>query len=177
MITRRNFLGCSAAFLATFMTPRVFARPRRQGERSLVFYNLHTGERLTTTYWAEGRYLAEELQAINRLMRDHRSGEVTHMDPALLDLLYELRLLTGKSGPFEIISAYRSPASNARLHRAGAGVAKRSLHMRGKAIDIRQPGVELKYLRQAALKLRAGGVGYYPASNFIHVDTGRPRFW
>lgn len=176
MLTRRNFLGCSAASLATFMTPGVYAHGLRR-ERSLAFYNLHTGEHLTTNYWAEGRYLAKELRAINRLMRDHRSGEVTHMDPNLLDLLYALQLMTGKTTRYEIISAYRSPASNALLHRAGSGVAKHSLHMKGKAIDIRQPGMELKHLRRAALKLHAGGVGYYPQSNFIHVDTGRPRFW
>jgi uncharacterized protein YcbK (DUF882 family) len=99
------------------------------------------------------------------------------MDLKLLELLHQLQMRTGKSGHYEIISAYRSPASNKYLRAKHSGVAKRSLHMRGKAIDIRQPGVELKHLRQVALKMHAGGVGYYPDSNFIHVDTGRPRFW
>ena len=177
MITRRDFLGCSAAAFASLMTPRAFARPHQAGERALGFYNLHTGEKLNATYWAEGQYQPEELAAINRIMRDHRSREMTNMDLRLLDILHELQLTIGKSGHYEIISAYRSPASNKYLHSKSTGVAKRSLHMRGKAIDIRLPGVELKYLRQAALRMHAGGVGYYPDSNFIHVDTGRPRFW
>lgn len=177
MITRRDFLGCSAATIASLMAPRAFARPHQQGEKTLDFYNIHTGEKLKTTYWAEGQYQSGELEAINKIMRDHRSREVTHMDLKLLDMLHELQLTTGKSGHYEIISAFRSPASNTQLRKKSSGVAKRSLHMRGKAIDIRLPGVELKHLRQAALKLRVGGVGYYPGSNFIHVDTGRPRFW
>lgn len=177
MISRRDFLGCSAAAFASLMAPQVFARPRALAEKSLRFYNIHTGEKLSATYWAEGQYQAEALEAINRIMRDHRSREITNMDLRLLDVLQELQATTGKSGHYEIISAYRSPASNKLLRKNGSGVAKRSLHMRGKAIDIRLPGVELKHLRQAALKLHAGGVGYYPDSNFIHVDTGRPRFW
>jgi uncharacterized protein YcbK (DUF882 family) len=92
-------------------------------------------------------------------------------------LLYTLQQQVEKPGTYQLISGYRSPATNAKLRNASSGVAKRSLHMRGKAVDIRLPGVELKHLRQAALSLRAGGVGYYPKSNFIHVDTGRPRFW
>ena len=177
MITRRDFLGCSAAAFATLMAPRAFAKPHQAGEKSLGFYNIHTGERLNATYWADGRYQTDELGAINRIMRDHRSGELTKMDLELLDMLFDLQVKTGKHNPYEIISAYRSPASNRHLQSKGNGVAKRSLHMRGKAIDIRLPGVELKHLRQAALKMRVGGVGYYPDSNFIHVDTGRPRFW
>lgn len=177
MITRRDFLGCSAATFASLMAPSVFARSQQSGERALDFYNIHTGERLKTTYWIDGQYIPEELDAINNIMRDYRNGQRAKMDPQLLDLLHKLQLKTGKTNNFEIISAYRSAASNARLHKAGSGVAKRSLHMRGRAIDIRLPGIELKHLRQAALKLHAGGVGYYPDSNFIHVDTGRPRFW
>jgi len=177
MITRRDFLSCSAAAFASLMAPNVFARPHQSGERVLGFYNIHTGERLKATYWVDGQYIPEELNAVNKLMRDHRNGERATMDPQLLDLLHKLQLKTGKTNNFEIISAYRSAASNARLHKAGSGVAKRSLHMQGRAIDIRLSGVELKHLRQAALKLHAGGVGYYPNSNFIHVDTGRPRFW
>lgn len=177
MITRRDFLGCSAATVATLMAPRVFARSQQSGERALGFYNIHTGEQLKTTYWVDGQYIPAELNAINHLLRDHRSGEMASMDSRLLDLLHKLQLKTGKIGQYEIISAYRSPASNAHLHKTGSGVAKRSLHMQGRAIDVRLPGVKLRYLRQAALKLHAGGVGYYPNSNFIHVDTGRPRYW
>ena len=177
MVTRRDFLGCSAAAFASLMAPRVFARPQHQGEKILAFYNIHTGEKLKGTFWAEGQYLPDELAAINRVMRDHRSGELTHMDLQLLDMLYDLHITFGKPNYYEIISAYRSPASNQHLHKTSSGVARKSLHMRGKAIDMRLPGVELKHLRQAALKMQVGGVGYYPDSNFIHIDTGRPRFW
>ncbi len=99
------------------------------------------------------------------------------MDRELYDLLFTLQQKLGRFGTYHVISGYRSPKTNAMLHNISSGVAKRSLHMRGKAIDIRLPGTELKHLRQAALGLHAGGVGYYPNSNFIHVDTGRPRFW
>jgi len=177
MITRRDFLSCSAAAFASLMAPDVFARAHPRGEKALDFYNIHTGERRKATYWIDGQYIHEELEVINKLMRDHRNGEQASMDPQLLDVLHQLQRKTGKRGNFEIISAYRSPASNSRLHKAGSGVAKKSLHMQGRAVDIRLPGVELKSLRQAALNLHAGGVGYYPNSNFIHVDTGRPRFW
>lgn len=177
MLNRRDFLGCSAAAIATLITPGVFARSARADERELAFYNIHTDERLNTTYWANGQYIPEELQAINKLLRDHRNGATVQMDRKLLDLLYAVQNSVDKYNSFEVISAYRSISSNASLRKAGAGVAKNSLHMKGRAIDIRLPGVELKQLRQAALNLRAGGVGYYPRSNFIHLDTGRPRFW
>ncbi|MCG6935325.1 MAG: DUF882 domain-containing protein, partial [Proteobacteria bacterium] len=125
----------------------------------------------------DGTYIAEELAAIDYVLRDHRNNEVTPIDRRLLDLLNSLQQSVDKQGIFQVISGYRSPETNARLQRNTSGVAKRSLHLQGKAIDIRLPGVQLNNLRQAALKLHQGGVGYYPASNFIHVDTGRPRFW
>ncbi len=177
MITRRTFLKFATAGATSLIAPAALARITRPGERLLRFYNLHTGEHLSTTYWADGAYITEELAAINHILRDHRSGKVATMDRRLLDLLHALQQRTGKPGTFHIISGYRSPESNARLRHTSTGVAKRSLHMRGKAVDIRLPGVDLTHLRQAALQLHAGGVGYYPKSNFIHVDTGRPRFW
>lgn len=146
-------------------------------ERKLRLYNLHTGEKLAATFWAEGEYQADELALINKIMRDHRTGTIENIDTRLLDQLYRLQHEVESRGTFHIISGYRSPKTNAKLHSATSGVAKRSLHMQGRAVDIRLPGVELKHLRKAALSLRAGGVGYYPKSNFIHVDTGRPRFW
>lgn len=148
-----------------------------KSERRLQFYNLHTGEKISTTYWAQGEYVRDELSVINHLMRDHRSGEVANMDKHLLDLLYLLQQKVDKTGEYHIISAYRSAKTNSKLRKRSKGVAKRSLHMQARAIDIRLPGVRLKLLRQAALELKLGGVGYYPKSNFIHVDTGRPRFW
>ena len=183
MTTRRKFLKTAlktTAAAATILAPvTVLAKtaPVARGERRLKFYNLHTGEHLRATYWVDGVYVPDEMTAINRILRDFRTGDIQRMDPHLMDLLFALQHKVDKRGTFHVISGYRSPKTNARLHRASNGVATRSLHMRGKAIDIRLPGVELGHLRQAALKLHAGGVGYYPNSNFIHVDTGRPRFW
>jgi uncharacterized protein YcbK (DUF882 family) len=181
MTTRRDFLKLAAGSAIMTMAPAAFARTillePKEGERILRFQNIHTGEKLSATYWADGNYIADEIAAIDHVLRDHRSKEVMAMDRNLYDLLYTLQQQVEKPGTFQVISGYRSPKSNAKLRGASKGVAKRSLHMRGKAIDIRLPGVELKHLRQAALNMRAGGVGYYPKSNFIHVDTGRPRFW
>lgn len=177
MISRRNFLLTATAGLATLCTPHAFARTGQPGERSLRFYNLHTGEKLQATYWAGGEYIQDELAAINTLLRDHRNGEVEIIDTHLLDQLVALQHQVGHQGAYHIISGYRSPQTNQALRKNSNGVAKRSLHMQGRAIDVRLPGVELKHLRQAALSLRAGGVGYYPKSNFVHLDTGRHRFW
>jgi uncharacterized protein YcbK (DUF882 family) len=181
MITRREFLKFAAGGALTMMAPSVFARTSllepTKGERVLRFQSIHTGEKISATYWADGNYIPEEIAELDRVLRDHRSNEVMAMDHGLYDLLYTLQQQVEKTGTYQVISGYRSPATNAKLRGVSNGVAKRSLHMQGKAIDIRFPGIELKHLRQAALSLRAGGVGYYPKSNFIHVDTGRPRFW
>ena len=149
----------------------------RLHERALSFYNLHTGESLKTTYWVEGHYLPESLREINEILRDFRTGTQTKMDKRLLDLLFAVHTKVGSSEPFHIISGYRSPATNETLRRHTSGVAKSSLHMKGKAIDINLPGTELAMLRKAAMGLEGGGVGYYPASNFVHVDSGRVRHW
>jgi len=177
MTTRRDFLKFSAAAAATLAAPLALANSAPVGEREIRFYNLHTGEHLSATYWADGVYVPDELQAMNYLLRDFRTGDVKRIDPGLFDVLYALQQKLEKRGVFHVISGYRSPATNAALRRHHEGVAKHSLHMKGKAIDIRLPGVELKHLREAALDLHAGGVGYYPRSDFVHVDTGRPRFW
>lgn len=148
------------------------------GERRLAFAHTHTGERLDIAYAADGRFIEPALLQLNTFLRDHYSGEVGSMDPQLFELLYRLRERLGSSAPYEVISAYRSPATNAllRVSRAG-GVAKRSLHMEGRAIDVRLPGVPLTALRLAALSLRGGGVGFYPREQFVHIDTGAPRSW
>ena len=174
---RRRFIQTLLGTGAVLATPVLQASLQRAPERSLAFRNLHTGETLRSTYWAQGAYLKDELKGVNQVLRDHRSGEVYPMDPKLLDLLYLLQQTTGISGAFHIISGYRSPQTNQKLRTKSGGVAKRSLHMQGKAIDIRLPGCELKQLRDAALSLKAGGVGYYAKSDFIHVDTGRVRRW
>jgi len=147
------------------------------GARRLSFVNTHTGDAFRDAYWENGSYVPDAMAAINRVMRDHRSGEAHAIDPRLLDQLHDLNGVVGASAPYQIISGYRSPTTNAALHANSDGVATRSLHMDGRAIDIRVGGVDLTRLRDAALGMRAGGVGYYPDSDFIHVDTGRVRRW
>ena len=177
LLSRRGFLTGLATSAGLLATSPVLAAVTPEVERTLSFYHTHTGERAEVTYWADGDYLAEGLQKLNRLLRDHRTGEAAAMDQGLLDTLYALNLSLCEPGEFEIISAYRSPKTNAMLAGKNGGVAKRSLHMQGKAIDIRVRGCKLKQLREKAVALKAGGVGYYPKSDFIHVDTGRVRYW
>ncbi|MGR9100188.1 MAG: YcbK family protein [Gammaproteobacteria bacterium] len=145
--------------------------------KHLSFYNTHTGEKIALTYFEQGRYLADALEEVNYVLRDHRTGDVHEIDTSLLDQLYDLRKKLGVSKPIQIISGYRSPATNAMLSRNSSGVAQKSLHMLGKAIDIRIEGVDSKVVRNAAISMRKGGVGYYQSSNFVHVDTGRVRYW
>lgn len=145
--------------------------------RHLAFDNLHTGEKLSLTYYENGFYVADALREINYLLRDHRSGDVYRMDPRLIDLLYGLQAKLGTEKPFQIISGYRSPATNAKLRKETSGVAKKSMHMLGKAMDIRMEGVDSARIKKAAIAMRRGGVGYYRASDFVHVDTGRVRSW
>ena len=153
------------------------ASPRAARGHDLAFRNLHTGESLTTTYRVDGQRLPEACRRIDRLLRDHRTGEVAPISIQLLDTLYELHGRLDATAPFEVISGYRSPKTNAVLANASSGVARGSLHMRGMAIDIRVPGCSLRRLRTAAVALKAGGVGFYPKSGFIHLDVGRVRYW
>ncbi|MBI2835632.1 MAG: YcbK family protein [Acidobacteria bacterium] len=146
-------------------------------ERLLAFHNTHTGERLKTVYCIQGDYQKDALRDLNYILRDFRVNEVKDIDPNLFDLLYRLSDRLETREPFHIISGYRSPATNAILQLRSEGVAKRSLHMVGKAIDLRVPGVQLRDVHKAAVGLRGGGVGYYPSSDFVHVDVGRPRYW
>jgi uncharacterized protein YcbK (DUF882 family) len=171
---RRQLLVAGASAGALLLTPSAVlaARPR-----ALSFYHTHTGERLRLTYAEGGKHIPEALDEINRFLRDFRSGEAHPIDPQLLDILHRLQQATGGRGPYEIISAFRSPQTNEMLRVNGNGVAQRSLHMEGRAMDVRLRGVATRKLRKAALDLRAGGVGYYPKSDFIHVDTGRVRAW
>lgn len=147
------------------------------GARALTFRSLHTGEFVRATYWAAGQYVPEGLGQIDWLLRDHRTSQVHPIDRRLLGLLDELNGRLDTTEPFEVISGYRSPATNARLVATSSGVASDSLHVAGMAIDIRVPGRSLRAVCDAAKTLRAGGVGYYPDSNFVHVDVGRVRYW
>lgn len=122
-------------------------------------------------------YVPSALSRVDRFLRDFRTGEIHEIDPALLDLLNDLAALTGAAEPYHVISGYRSPTTNAMLRRRSGGVARRSLHMDGKAVDVRLPGVPLRTLRDAAVSLGRGGVGYYPGPDFVHVDTGAVRIW
>ena len=174
-LNRRNFLRLG--LLAAALPLPTFASQGLMSERRLSFNNLHTGETLDRPYWIEGNYVVETLAEIDRVLRDHRTDQVAAIDTGLLDLLHRVNAMLGTSQPFQVISGYRSPASNQMLASHSGGVAKGSLHMQGKAIDIRIPGIQLADLRRAGLKLQSGGVGYYPGSNFVHLDVGRVRTW
>lgn len=175
---RRNFLKMAGMVSAASLFPTLgSANTTLPYKKSLSFYNIHTGEKLETTFWAEGSYIPEALSEINYLLRDYRNNAVTEMDIELFDLLYALRTNLNSREPFNVISGYRSPETNEKLRGHSTGVAKKSLHMEGKAIDINLPGRNLADLRKVAIGLGQGGVGYYPSSNFVHVDRGRVRTW
>ncbi len=177
-MNRRGFLGTLIGVSGSLILPNAYASPMQPADRVLSFFNTHTGEKLTATYWAEGQYQLDGLKEIGWLLRDHRAEEATAMDPGLLDMLHTLQDRIGiQDRPFHIISGYRSPQTNAKLRSKSSGVAKKSYHMQGKAIDIRVPRYDIARLRKAALSMKAGGVGYYPKSNFLHIDTGRRRAW
>ena len=177
---RRRFLSLAGLAGASLLVGgrSAFADAMPAGRRTLSFVNTHTAERVTeAVYWADGRYVADGLAAIDRVLRDHRTGEVITIDRGLLDVLHALRLDLGTRKPFHVISCYRSPKTNAGLRAAGRAVAEKSLHMLGKAADVRIPGVALDDLHRAAVARKAGGVGYYSGPSFVHVDVGRIRYW
>ena len=175
-INRRRFLQSMAyAGVGLFVSPTLLATARQPDE--LTFLHTHTGERLKVQYRDENGYLPDGLNEINYFLRDFRTDDVHPMDTGLLDILNELRLGMSENGVFEVISGYRSPKTNESLRANGSGVAKHSLHMQGRAIDIRLTGVETSQLRNFCIRMECGGVGYYQKSDFIHVDTGRIRSW
>ncbi len=178
---RRRFLGLGAAAAASPFLTRLaaFASPAPlPPDRLLAFYNTHSAESAAVEYCRGGEVLPGPLAKINYILRDTYTGEIKDIDVGLLDLLNTLARTLGTDAPFHVISGYRSPSTNEylRLHGSG-GVAVHSLHLLGKAIDIRVPGIKLRDLCRTAVGLRGGGVGYYPASDFIHVDVGRVRTW
>lgn len=175
-LSRRQFMTFGGATLATFFIPKVSLAAWGDSHRTLALESIHTGEKVRTTYWERGRYIKGALQEINHVLRDHRTNDVHAMDPHLLDLLTALRQKLGSREKFEVISGYRSPQTNAMLHEHSNGVAKKSMHMEGKAIDIVLADRSLTQVRNAALSLGRGGVGYY-GGKFVHVDTGPVRKW
>jgi uncharacterized protein YcbK (DUF882 family) len=176
MLTRRNALLAGLAFAGAGATLHL-AYATAPAYRALRFRNLHTGETLEAEYWTNGTYAPDALSAINHVLRDHRTGESTDMDTRLLDLLFDLSGQLETRAPFQVISGYRSPATNAALADASTGVARRSLHMEGRAIDIAIEGLATSTIQQAALAMARGGVGHYPDPGFVHVDVGRVRRW
>lgn len=179
--SRRGFLaalGLSVPAIATGLVGSwSHSAVARVPVRTIALQHRHTGESLRTVYFADGHYLEDSLDNVNHFLRDWRTDEVIEVDPKVLDIIYVLQRLVDTSGPIEVLSGYRSPATNAMLRRVSHGVAKHSLHMMGMAVDLRFPGRPLELVRKAALELQAGGVGYYPASDFIHVDSGPVRDW
>ena len=146
-------------------------------ERRLSFYHTHTAEELTVTYYRDGAYVADALDELNHFLRDFRTGDAIEMNPGVFDILHQIQVASGSTGTFEVISAYRSPATNEMLRGKSSGVAKNSQHLLGNAIDVRLRGFDTAMLRDVALSLELGGVGYYKESDFVHVDTGRVRQW
>lgn len=179
---RRHFLKqaglfSAAAGLTGFAAPSLALPTEYHPERSLRLYNIHTSEYLTTTFFADGQYLHDEVQELDFLLRDHRANQAAAIAHELYEKMYYLQQLFDSHEPLYIISGYRAPKTNSNLRNVSEGVAENSWHMQGKAVDIRIPGVSHRDLHKAALRMRAGGVGYYPTSGFIHLDTGRVRSW
>jgi uncharacterized protein YcbK (DUF882 family) len=179
-LPRRAFLRATGAAVLTLGAPalaRATTAITPKGARGLKLHNLHTNETLAADYWIEGKYQPEVLAGFNRFLRDWRNNQEHQIDPRLFDLLHDIHAgLDAKDG-FQVISGYRSPQTNGMLHEKSSGVASHSLHMEGMAMDVRVPGKALTMLHDCALRQGKGGVGFYPQSNFVHVDVGRVRRW
>lgn len=173
---RRQFLR-SVGTVALGLAAARAARSGADSRRSLSFVHTHTREQLTAVYFEDGAYCAPVLQQVNQLLRDFRNDAVFPIDPAVLDRLYWLQSAAGRDEPFYVISGYRSPVTNAALRARSSGVAEHSLHLQGRAIDVRMPGTPTAQLALLARSQSCGGVGYYRVSDFVHVDTGRVRCW
>jgi uncharacterized protein YcbK (DUF882 family) len=173
--SRRRFLQRAGAALV--LLPFGAAWARTPARRTLSFVHTHTGEQLSSVYFQNGEYRVAELERINQLLRDFRTGDVHPIDTGVLDILADLRVLADRDEPYEVISGYRSPQTNAALRHHSSGVAEHSLHLQGRAIDVRLPGFPTHRLRELALGMGRGGVGFYAQSDFVHLDNGRVRYW
>lgn len=185
-VNRRRLLRMSGAWIgavtaAQWLPCAASARGGPGGRvadsRRIALTNLHSGERLEAEYFRDGEYVAGALSEVERVLRDSRTGERHAIDPKLLDYLVAVAADLDKEADFSVISGYRSPATNQRLRERGDGVAQHSLHIQGRAIDLRIPRVNCADLATRALALQRGGVGYYRASDFVHLDTGPARSW
>lgn len=173
-------MGTSILKCPAFAAINSFASSERRvisPARHLFFYNTHTEETLKVMYWYKGEYLSESLDDINYILRDHYTGEIKNIDTRLIELLYSIYNIMETKQPFHVVSGYRTRLTNSFLRRSNRGVAKGSLHIFGKAVDIYLPDCKLSSLRKTAIDLNSGGVGYYPKRNFVHIDVGRVRYW
>lgn len=185
--SKRKFLTLGAGIVAASLVPSFISSEANaakfkggvisSGARRLSFRNAHTGESFSGVYRVGDKYLPEAFEQINVILRDFRTNQVRAIDPRLIDIIYTVQRMTGKTTPYEVLSGYRSPKTNKMLRRTSSGVAKKSLHMEGRAIDLRMDGVRTTRIRDVAKSLQAGGVGYYAKSNFVHIDTGDVRSW
>lgn len=186
-LDRRSFLGLGAATLGGVLIPSLISNTASaasfkggvvsSGSRRLAFRNAHTGESFSGVYRVGNKYLPDAFKQINTVLRDFRTDQAYPMDPRLIDMIYSIHRMTGQNTPFEIISGYRSPKTNAMLLKTSSGVAKKSFHMQGRAIDLRMEGFSTTRIRDLAKDMKAGGVGYYSKSGFVHIDTGDVRSW
>jgi len=174
---KRTLLGLALVGLAATATVAPPRDVRAADARQLSFYHTHTGLSLDVVYYQNGVYVESSLDEINRFLKDFRTGDIAEMDPGLLDILYDVRNELDSDGTYEVISAYRSPKTNEMLRGKSGGVARNSQHLLGNAIDVRLRGVPTEYLRDTALEMKRGGVGFYKQSDFVHMDTGRVRRW
>lgn len=186
LVSRRKILGLGALAAGTLAassivnpaSAAIFSRGDRfEGARRISFRNSHTGEIFSGVYRVGDKYLPDAFERINVVLRDFRTNELFPIDPRVIDIIYSVHNLTQRDEPYEVLSGYRCPKTNAGLRSHSEGVAKNSLHMTGQAIDLRLPGFETKQIRKLAVSLKAGGVGYYPKSDFVHMDTGDVRTW
>jgi len=176
--SRRDVLRFAGGLaMGALCAPRRAVAMSRANVRTLTLHAINTGERATAQYFTDGDYQPDALATLNRLLRDHRTDQVHAIDPRLLDVLFALRQAVGSSEPYQVVCGYRSPETNAARARQSRGVAQHSYHVAGQAVDVFLPRCELRHLRSAALSLWAGGVGYYPSSGFVHLDTGPVRTW
>lgn len=181
----KMILPVIACMLAMMLTTLAYAQQKdhahttkaKPGEKRLHLHSLHTGETIDVVFWRNGEFVPEGLQQLKHHLRDHRTGDEIDMDPNLFTIVHQLYEDMGAKGAIQIISGHRSAKTNANLKSAGRNVAKKSQHVLGTAMDIRIPGIPLKLMRDTALSYKAGGVGFYPHDDFIHIDTGRPRQW